>query len=164
MDEAAAEIIDPSRDPVDVSALLWRLGAEYTRTLGEKGISVEVAVDDALVVTAQEEALETVFENLIENAASFTPRGGWMRLGARRGGGGVTITVEDTGPGVPDADLERIFERYYSSRGAEAAGGEAHFGVGLWIVRRNIEAIGGSVVAENRDGGGLCMRIHLTQG
>ena len=54
-----------------------------------------------------------------------------------------------------------IFERYFSGRTTNGGKEEAHFGVGLWIVRRNIEASGGSVVAENGDGGGLRMRISL---
>ena len=76
------------------------------------------------------------------------------------------ITVEDQGPGVPEDKLEQIFERYYSERGVtgdESAldPGEAHFGIGLWIVRRNVEAIGGSVAAENGPGGGLRVRLRL---
>jgi two-component system sensor histidine kinase ChvG len=161
MDEATAEIIDPSRDPVDVSGLLRRIGNEYTESLKRRNIRVGVSVDDAIVVLAQEDALETVFENLIENAASFSPSGGEIMLSAAVDGDWATITVEDSGPGVPDGNLERIFERYFSSRSADGADKEAHFGVGLWIVRRNIEVVGGSVVAENRESGGLRMRVGL---
>jgi two-component system sensor histidine kinase ChvG len=161
MDEAAAEIIDPSRAPVDISGLIRRIGNEYAQSLTGRDIRVDIKVDDAIVVFAQEDALETVFENLIENAASFSPPRGEILLSARAQGGWATIYIEDSGPGVPAADLDRIFERYFSSRSANGAEEEAHFGVGLWIVRRNVEAVGGSVVAENREGGGLRMRIGL---
>ena len=161
MDEAAAEIIDPSRDPVDLSELMRRIGNEYADSLKERAIRVGVDIDDGIVVFAQEDALETVFENLIENAASFSPPGGEIMMSARALGGWTTISIEDCGPGVAPADLERIFERYFSSRSANGVEEEAHFGVGLWIVRRNIEAVGGSVVAENRESGGLRMRIGL---
>jgi two-component system sensor histidine kinase ChvG len=74
--------------------------------------------------------------------------------------------VLDRGPGVPHGELTRIFERYLSMRSkakpAEGAGGESpHMGIGLWIVRRNLQAIGGSVRAENRPDGGLAMVMRF---
>jgi two-component system sensor histidine kinase ChvG len=79
--------------------------------------------------------------------------------------------VDDEGPGVDPANLDRIFERYFSHRepgrgmpedeAAAHQAGAAHFGIGLWIVRRNIEAFGGRVRAENRPTGGLRMTVAL---
>lgn len=78
--------------------------------------------------------------------------------------------MDDEGPGVPEPELERIFERYYSARmeSSEDSAGDAarnnvehHFGIGLWIIRRNIHAIGGRVAAENRAGRGLRVVVTL---
>ena len=78
------------------------------------------------------------------------------------------VTVSDEGPGVPTVDLERIFERHFSQRPALASiDGTAvkqqttHTGIGLWIVRRNVEAIGGRVQAENAPARGLIMRVQV---
>jgi two-component system, OmpR family, sensor histidine kinase ChvG len=111
------------------------------------------------------ELLETVTENLIDNALSFTPAGRQVRIRLRRFRGTAVLTVDDEGPGVAPEKLGVIFERYYSDRraappqrGSSAAG---NFGVGLWIVRRNVEAMGGQVRASNRQGGGLRMEVEL---
>ena len=72
--------------------------------------------------------------------------------------------MQDEGPGVPDGELDKIFGRYYSARSLEGGALEddgAHFVLGLWIVRRNIEALGGEVHAENREEGGFQIAISL---
>ena len=71
--------------------------------------------------------------------------------------------VSDQGPGVPAGQLERIFDRYYAERHAEASNGapESHFGIGLSIARRNVEAMGGTVEAENRTPHGLAVHVRL---
>ena len=73
------------------------------------------------------------------------------------------LTVSDRGPGVPDEQIERIFERYYSERRADAVGEMpgSYFGIGLWIARRNVEAMGGMIAAENRRPHGLTVHIRL---
>src|SRR3546814_4091175 len=75
-------------------------------------------------------------------------------------------TTLDRGPGVPHGELTRIFERYVSLRSKPKASesdgeGSPHMGIGLWIVRRNLQAIGGSVRAENRPDGGLAMVLRF---
>jgi two-component system sensor histidine kinase ChvG len=105
--------------------------------------------------------VETVIENVVENALSFTPNGGTIEVRLDRvGDRHAELTVGDTGPGVPAENLERIFERYFSRR-QHVRGQEAHFGIGLWIARRNVEALGGMVRAEHRAPHGLLVRISL---
>jgi two-component system sensor histidine kinase ChvG len=74
--------------------------------------------------------------------------------------------IGDAGPGVPEQDLERIFERYFSHRPRDggADGQTPHFGIGLWIARRNLEALGGTIRAENRHPHGLLVRVTLPLG
>ncbi len=72
----------------------------------------------------------------------------------------VGLEIEDEGPGVDPAKIPYMFERYFSSR-PEDASPSGHAGLGLWIVRRNVEALGGSVMAANRPGGGLSIAISL---
>jgi two-component system sensor histidine kinase ChvG len=96
-----------------------------------------------------------VFRNLVDNARSFSPPGGVVRISlARRPGGPrpeVVVTVEDQGPGIPAENLESIFERFYTARPkGQAFGG--HSGLGLSISRQIVEAHGGRIHAENQIG------------
>jgi two-component system sensor histidine kinase ChvG len=93
--------------------------------------------------------LVQVLRNLIANARSFSPRGGRIMLAAREIDGEVEITVEDEGPGIPEAKLEHIFDRFYSERPQGERFGQ-HSGLGLSISRQIIEALRGRIRAENR--------------
>jgi two-component system, OmpR family, sensor histidine kinase ChvG len=116
-------------------------------------------------VVGSADLIETAIENILDNAVSFTPPNGTIRVRTRRDGKMARVVIEDEGPGVAPDRLRRIFERYYSVRPASAANGAkngaVNFGIGLWIVRRNIEAMGGHVYAENRREGGLRMVVEL---
>jgi two-component system sensor histidine kinase ChvG len=131
--------------------------------MAEQGLALRTDVAAGLFVRAGEEILEVVFENLIENAASFSPKGSTISVTMARAGSEVRIVVEDEGPGVDPRNLERIFDRYFSHRpGAASEGnGNSHFGIGLWIVRRNVTALRGSVRAYNRQTRGLAVAVEL---
>lgn len=171
MDEAAADLLAPSRRRVDLSQLVERMAGGYTGLLAERRLHMRSRIDAGLVVRASEETLETIVENLVENAVSFSPPEGTVSVRLTRTGAWAELVVDDEGPGVDPANLDRIFERYFSHRepgrgmpedeAAAHQAGAAHFGIGLWIVRRNIEAFGGRVLAENRPTGGLRMTVAL---
>lgn len=162
MDEAAAEFIDPPRQPVDLARLVRRVGEDYADQPADRPLSVRVEAPESAVVLAGEELLETVLENLLDNAVSFSPPGGTIFLSLAVADRRARLSVEDQGPGVAPETLAHIFDRYFSQRPAGFANADGgHFGIGLWIVRRNIEALGGSVRAENRAGGGLRVILEL---
>jgi two-component system sensor histidine kinase ChvG len=77
------------------------------------------------------------------------------------------LTIADNGPGVPEANLPLIFERYFSARSQTrdcapaSAPTDNHYGLGLWIVRRNVEGLGGRISASNRDEGGFAVTASL---
>ena len=100
-----------------------------------------VAPPNGLVVWAVEDRLVQVLRNLIGNAQSFSPPGGEYRP-CPRGGGMAELWVEDEGPGIPDANLEHIFDRFYSERPKGESFGE-HSGLGLSISRQIVEALRG---------------------
>jgi two-component system sensor histidine kinase ChvG len=116
-----------------------------------------------LFVLGTEEMIETVLENLLDNAVSFSPPGSEILIHLTRGGAYAHLSVCDQGPGVPEEQLDRIFDRYYSERRAEAAseGAASYFGIGLGIARRNVEAMGGAIEAENRMPCGLAVHVRL---
>jgi two-component system sensor histidine kinase ChvG len=129
-------------------------------------VRTESRLGSNLFVRASKGMLEIIVENIVDNAISFSPLDGIIGVSLERCGTTVELQVDDRGPGVDPAMIERIFERYFSIRVHEPREENAdtalsHSGVGLWMVRRNVEALGGSVFAVNRDGGGLSLRVIL---
>jgi two-component system sensor histidine kinase ChvG len=116
-----------------------------------RGIHVEVARESAkpAIVQGMDERLGQVFRNLIDNAISFSPDGGQVRVAAHVNGGVVRAIVEDDGPGIPEDDLERIFDRFYTERPVEHGFGK-NSGLGLAIALQIVASHGGCIWAENR--------------
>jgi two-component system sensor histidine kinase ChvG len=160
MDRLIADISDSSRVdaelsrtvavPVDVAPILSTLAELHNATRAEGGPRVELeAPAEGLVVRGVEGRLVQVFRNLLGNALSFSPREGVVRVRARQTGAWVEVTVEDEGPGIPEAKLEHIFERFYSERPHGERFGK-HSGLGLSISRQIVEGLRGRIGAENR--------------
>ena len=118
---------------------------------------------DAAVVPADPGKLHDVFRNLMENAANYSPEGSTIVIASRRVRDRIIVTVADEGPGIPDADLPRVFERFYRVDKARARdrrdpGGT---GLGLAIVKHLVEHHGGRVAAANRPTGGAVLTVDL---
>jgi len=145
-----AEMSRISTGPVDVAPILAALAElhEATRHEGDPRIVVE-APPSGLVVEGVEDRLVQVLRNLIGNAASFSPRKGRIVLRGRLTGNTVEVAVEDEGPGIPEANLEHIFDRFYSERPEGEEFGR-HSGLGLSISRQIVEMLNGRIAAENR--------------
>jgi two-component system sensor histidine kinase ChvG len=160
LDRLISDISDSSRldselsrvalEPVDLAPILMALAEidDATRQPGDPMLRVD-APHDGLVVRAVEGRLVQVLRNLIANARSFSPKEGRITLAGREAGGVVEISVDDEGPGIPDAKLEHIFERFYSERPAGERFGQ-HSGLGLSISRQIVQALKGRIIAENR--------------
>ena len=172
LDEATADVIAKPRVSIDLGRVIGSLIQIRSTILATRDVSIILASHDltisaelwpGLLVLGSEEMIETVVENLIDNAVSFSPAGGEVLVHLTRDGRFAHLTVSDEGPGVPAERLGRIFDRYYSERRAEPAGDAqpSYFGIGLWIARRNVEAMGGAIGAENRIPCGLAIHVRL---
>lgn len=165
LDETVAELLDPPRELVDLSRLASRLLSSYQESAVSRNLRIRADLQQGVTVRASEDLLETVLENVIDNAISVSQAGGDIQVDLKIYGRQAVLSVRDRGPGVPAQHLERIFERYVSLRdedgGEQPAGASQHRGIGLWIVRRNLEAVGGGVRAENAPGGGLRVIVRL---
>jgi two-component system sensor histidine kinase ChvG len=163
--------IDPTdrrERPIDLSRALSNVLLYYRKLLAARNIVVVERLDPAVAVQAAPGTIEAVVNNVIDNAISFSPPGGEIAIRLLKTPGGCELSIEDSGPGVDPGSLERIFDRYVSLRPKRPPAevrlsplDGVHSGLGLWIVRRNVEALGGMVRAENRSCGGLAIRIAL---
>jgi len=136
------------------------VGAALNRL--EKQLSarpVEVSLPPDLPMVPLDGALaEQIFINLLENACRYTPPGSPILIAARAQEDHLEVEVADRGPGFSPEDLAKIFEMYYRGTRAQEARG---YGLGLAICRAVVEAHGGRIWAENREGGGAAMRFTL---
>ncbi|RZJ05233.1 MAG: HAMP domain-containing histidine kinase [Brevundimonas sp.] len=150
-----AELARDRPRTIDMTALLTDIVSVYAAggKPGEPSVAMDPPDADHILVAGRDGPLGQVFRNLIDNARSFSPEGGTVRVGLTRDtidyDRPVRIRVEDDGPGIPAENLETVFERFYTSRPKGTAFG-ANSGLGLSIVRQIVEAHGGEVRAENR--------------
>ncbi|MFN4295249.1 MAG: ATP-binding protein [Brevundimonas sp.] len=143
-----------SRDrprPVNLSRLLGDIVSVYETTARPDDVAVRYidGAEDSGLVLGREGPLGQVFRNLVDNARSFSPAGGCVRVSLTGEGDRVRVVVDDDGPGIPGENLETVFQRFYTSRPRGAAFG-GNSGLGLSIARQIIEAHGGAIHAENR--------------
>jgi two-component system sensor histidine kinase ChvG len=147
-----AELSRDEPRALDLERLLADVTALYQATAKPGDPRVRFEPRDGvepIVVNGRDGPLGQVFRNLIDNARSFSPKGGEVRVSISHANGDARVTVEDDGPGVPPENLETIFQRFYTSRPKGAAFG-GNSGLGLSIVRQIVEAHGGTARAENR--------------
>lgn len=165
LEQAAADVVYPVHQTMQLTEFLDALLRNYETTLAAQGKRLSTALAPGVTASANEDVLEPVVENLLENATSFTPSGGTIEVTLVREGKFALLQVADRGPGVPADRLEKIFDRYVSYREGHvtegAPSGDRHQGLGLWIVKRNVEGLGGSVVGRNRPGGGFEVVVRL---
>lgn len=161
LEHAAADLMFPARAPLNLSELLRTTLPAYEQILTGQGKHLVAQVQDGVVAWGNDELLEPVIENLLENAASFTSADGAVEVRLASEGGRACLKIMDRGPGVVPELLPQIFERSASFRRDANRSTNGHQGLGLWIVRRNIEALGGTVAARNRSGRGLEVTVRL---
>ncbi|MGE5250139.1 MAG: ATP-binding protein [Bacteroidota bacterium] len=149
--------------PVAPEKLLQEVASLYQYQAQAKRISLRVSVTRPLPDLQLDPGRMTqVLTNILDNALRHTSEGGDVTLAARLAPAGVEISVRDTGPGLPLADLDRIFDRFYRADAARrrADGGS---GLGLAIARSIVQAHGGTIRAESAPGEGLAILITLPQ-
>ena len=149
----------PSSEPVDLVAAARRALESLV------GLALERDMDlgfDPLVPSAMVKGDPTMLQelvvNLVDNALRYTPAGGVVTLGIDRDGADWRLTVQDSGPGIAEAERERVFERFYRTLGSGSEGS----GLGLAIAKEIVDGAGGRIsLTEPPAGGGLLVTVHL---
>src|SRR5947209_2880036 len=139
---------------VDLTRLLKTVVTVANEVRREDAVKITLAFEGgpprSFMVRGHDSRLGQVIDNLIENARSFSPQGGTVRITAKRLRNAVEITIDDDGPGIQPEAIERIFERFYTDRPHQGFGQNS--GLGLSISKQIIEAHNGRIWAENRHG------------
>jgi len=148
------------RIALDANTMLWSVRSAFESQAIEKGVSLECDAPSDLIVEADENALGMMLSQLLENAISFTPRGGTVRLVGARGDGVVRLDVSDNGPGVAAEDVARIL-RPFEQGGRGTSDHNPGAGLGLTLVKAMAELHGGALEIESAVGKGLTARIVL---
>lgn len=148
-----AKLVRERPQSLDLGALLARIVEGFQlREGGRKTVQLELGAGP-FTVDASDDRLIQVFENILDNAVSFTPVAGTVTVQASAENGEVVTRVRDMGPGIPEPNLDRIFDRFFTHRPDASRGG--HTGLGLAIVKTIVEAYGGSVSAANAERGAV---------
>ena len=145
-------------EPVALADLARRAVADMALAAQGKGIDLGVPRADEVAVAGQPDALMIMMRNLVDNAIKYTPPGGTVDVVVVKGGQGVSLSVEDSGPGIPADERERVFDRFYRIAGSEASGS----GLGLAIIKAIAERHGAALVlGESERLGGLKVEVHF---
>ena len=157
--DAGQELLEVNR--CDTRGLVHSVIADLTVSLDERHQRVAVSIaPGAETLRADPAKLHDVLRNLIANASTYSPEQSEIRVDARSVDGQIALSVSDRGPGIPEEDLSRVFERFYrvdKSRTGDPGG----TGLGLAIVKHLVGLHGGEVRVENRPDGGARFTVAL---
>jgi signal transduction histidine kinase len=156
--EAESGAMPLQREPVRLADVVERAAALYRDVAEAKGVSLTAETANAVVVSGDRIRLEQVAANLIDNAVKYTPPGGHVSVDIVPDGPNAILRVHDTGPGVPDDELPRIWDRLFRGDSSRATRG---LGLGLSLVKAVVEAHGGSVSVKSQAGHGSTFTVSL---
>lgn len=146
--------------PLELAPLLRSVVQDYAPLAEHKGIDLGMTVQVAGFVNANADALRILFGNLLSNALQYSPAGTAVDVAMRAQGDTLFVTVQDHGPGIPEQDLERVFDRFH--RAANVLPSQPGSGLGLAIVRQIADLHGAHVRLENT-GAGLQAEVVFSQ-
>lgn len=154
--------VQAARVPVDLGEVA-RSTLRLLSPLAEGlGVTLRCEPEQGCIISASEDDVYQIVFNLAENAVKYNVEGGSVDIRVRRGEGRILLDVEDTGIGIPEADLPNIFSRFYrvdKARSREKGGS----GLGLSIVHDAVTALGGSITVEHREGGGTRFSVSFPE-
>lgn len=148
----------PARERVDLTAVFTEAVDLIGVLAEERSMTCAISADDGVEVWGNRIRLRQLLLNLGENAIQYTPVAGRARFTLQRVGRHATITIADSGPGIPADALPRVFERRYRGEPARPGGGS---GLGLALAKRTVEAHGGEITIDGPAGGGTIVTVRL---
>ena len=151
--------LEVSLEPLDVVELCELVREDQERVAERHEVVLEAPTDEIKAV-ADREKVEVALGNLVRNAVKFSPDGGKVTISLREAGGMAEIEVTDQGIGIPTGEQEQVFDRFYQVDSGETRSFQGS-GLGLYITRELVEAMGGTVTVESEPGLGSTFRFTL---
>ncbi|MFZ5595768.1 MAG: ATP-binding protein [Bacillota bacterium] len=155
--------ISLNREKIDVGDFLREIAEENSLATARRNIALTSASPDGVLIYADRDRLKQILINLLHNAINYSGEGGEISIQAQKTGDSLMVTVSDSGPGIPEDQLDLIFEKFYrveKSRSREIPG----TGLGLSIARELVELHGGKIYARNKPGRGTDMIFEIPLG
>jgi signal transduction histidine kinase len=147
-----------NKEPLDIGELAIKVATEFRLIAAAKSITVET--DEGLVISGDRDRIRQVMINLLSNAVKYTEQNGQIQINVRREGGRAVLKVRDNGAGIPETELEHIFDKFHRvDKSRDAATGGT--GLGLAIVKELVELHNGSAAAWSAPGKGTEITIEL---
>jgi signal transduction histidine kinase len=156
-----AGTISLDRQALDLESLLNQVGSQLIPQAVEAQVEMTLDIDPLPTVVGDEDRLSQVFTNLVDNAIKHTPANGFVRLSARSDGGQARVSVIDSGEGISDEHLSRIFERFYKVDGARKKETKPGTGLGLAIAQQIVQAHNGEIIVRSQVGDGTAFEVSL---
>jgi len=155
-------IADLKMSQVDVKALLQNIIDKFMPQAQIANVNLQLIISDDLpVLLGDGDRLAQVFTNLVDNALKFTPAYGQVTLSAEKVGDEMELAITDTGSGVPNEAVSRLFDRFYQVEQSRAGGAGHSTGLGLAIVKEIVQAHGGRIGVRSQADHGTTFTIHL---
>jgi signal transduction histidine kinase len=153
--------IHPSIEAFSLAELMHDIVHEYELDAQKRNVTLSInAPEDPAVVYADIGLVQRVLENLIRNSLKFTPVGGNISIRLDKKPGAVAVTVEDTGCGIPEEELEHVFDRFYRAENSTQNGSKSA-GLGLAIVRKILDLHGSRITVNSQVDQGTCFEFDL---
>ena len=143
---------------INISEQLCSVMLEHESVWEKKGIEIETDIEQDVYINGDYELLSIVWNNLISNALKFTEKGGRVKLSLKPSGDIVRVEVEDSGCGMTDEEMKRIFEKFYQGDTSHSTAGN---GLGLPLVKRVMDIVGGDISVESEKGKGSRFTVSL---
>jgi two-component system OmpR family sensor kinase len=150
-------------DAIDLRALLQDCVLTYTPLAQDRGVDLGIEASEAATVIGDPESLRVMFNNLVDNATKYTPRGGRVDVSLHVEDGHPVVRIADSGPGIEPAERERVFDRFYRAGAGETRvrTDVAGSGLGLAIVRRIATQHHAAVSLDRSPAGGLQVNVRF---
>lgn len=152
------QVIMPKPEPFDLCAQLCECALQFEDMWDKKDIEFEADIEDRAYICADSGLLEMVWTNLLSNAMKFTPAGGTISITQKSDEKEVVVEIADTGCGMDEATMKRIFDKFYQGDTSHATEGN---GLGLALVQRILELSEGSITVRSKPGQGTAFTVHL---